>query len=1037
MMVTVFDFQRLMALLLIAECAIADVRPLFKERSLQLGITAQHHQVNFGLSSIAESLGHGACVLDYDNDGWQDLFIVGGSGQTRFYGKKSWWTAPKTSTLYRNINGTGFRDLTTELGLEKASWGMGCVSGDLDNDGYQDILLTTRGKNVLYKNVTGSKFVEITETSGLEGDFWSTGASLADFNGDGLLDIYVSNYIDFEMGARTFEANAGFEKATATSFDPQLYEAQANQLYVNTGNFNFKELALPLGVDNASGRSLGAYWLYADDDDLPDLLVMNDKGSASRLYLNRKTSFIDGREKLGLEVSTRGHSASISDLDNNGFPDIVLSSALGEATQTLMHQTAKERNSYFGLAPQYLDKALGNKVGHSGSISLGEWGIAAADFNNDGWLDLFLASGLSTPDSDAGQVSQAQKNRLLLNGPDQIFKSVPIKGPHYSSRSAVYLDYDNDGDLDLFVGNNNELPQFFINRTNENSTNNWLGIDLVAKGGVATIGSKISVEVNGQTLYRDSFAAQTFLGQSDRRFHIGLKDSRRVEKLQITWPDGELSTIRGLASNQTIVVTQGKKGYRSIEATMRDNPDKNGFGLRPAFRSFEHEYALWLARNPLDDISAKKLSQYYFSSGTSQKQDVLNSLIKHQPIPRADLVGLLKNSLESNDKQTVLLGLKLAQIYELESSVYWMAELLNHSDSELFCAAAGLFEFFFREEEAVPGRKNIGVSPLIRQLEGSDLERLNCSINALSEVQNIQAVQAIGDIVKSSKPDNIRRMAIDALGKVHDQSAGEYLVWISTQDESIEIIAHTIIALARLASNELTTILDKHLSGNYPDADGGPAYSQALAKRILSELANSPVLSRKTITDYIAPILQGDILQNDSSGEPTPLRDKPKIRSLDTSDEALKSAISQNFFGFTEEDVRQVMHEMFSSGGSVDDIIRDLVQGQSILARRVMIEVLYDGDYTAMPIYSYLKAIAGSRNRKVFIERALNSTNIHSQKEALLFIEEYKVLELLQNVKAFVLDVSKPTEIRMAAMKTLLTLDPESAHRYLTESSGL
>ena len=260
--------------------------PVFRDATLSSGLHFIHWQGGQKLEGLDETTGSGACVLDYDNDGWMDLFLVNGSGQSHFYRRTQWWQKPVSSALYRNESDGTFQEVTEGAGLRQTRWGMGCVTGDLDNDGDSDLFLTTLGQNVLYRNNGDGTFTEVTTASGIQGEGWSTSAVLADYDQDGLLDIYVVNYLSYPKGAHTFERDSGFQASARPSFDPTLFNSLPNQLYHNRGGLVFEEVAQSAGVEDASGRGLAALWLDVNQDGYPDLVVSNDKGFPNSLFIN-------------------------------------------------------------------------------------------------------------------------------------------------------------------------------------------------------------------------------------------------------------------------------------------------------------------------------------------------------------------------------------------------------------------------------------------------------------------------------------------------------------------------------------------------------------------------------------------------------------------------------------------------------------------------------------------------------------------------------------------------------------------------------
>ena len=229
-----------------------------------------------------------------------------------FFGKPKWWQQNKNSlSLYINNKDGSFSDHTTLSLLETQTWTMGCATGDVDNDGDKDIVITAIGENQLWKNQGDGKFSQVDNSSGFAGNFWSTSASLIDINRDGLLDIYINNYIDFTTNSLTFEAASGFENTLAENFNAALFNGQANQLFINNGQWQFEEKANEFGIANPQGRSLFSRWLDVNNDQYPDLIIANGKSASNKVFLNQqgqgfKDISVDSRLSFVNHVSAVG-----------------------------------------------------------------------------------------------------------------------------------------------------------------------------------------------------------------------------------------------------------------------------------------------------------------------------------------------------------------------------------------------------------------------------------------------------------------------------------------------------------------------------------------------------------------------------------------------------------------------------------------------------------------------------------------------------------------------------------------------------------
>ncbi|MFZ4701262.1 MAG: FG-GAP repeat domain-containing protein [Candidatus Methylumidiphilus sp.] len=412
--------------------------PVFEDKTLDYGISFVHQQGEEMLGAIDDVLGPGACAFDFDKDGWVDLFLVNGSGQTRYYGKPYWWQGRDGNALLRNIKGKQFEDVTQTAGLSHSFDGMGCVSADFDNDGDSDLLVTNVGGNLLYRNNADGTFTEITKESGITSTHWSTSATVGDFDQDGLLDIYIANYVNFKKGAHTYEPSSQFSGDMPISFQGSYYEPQAKLLYRNVGNLKFIELAQTMNAANPDGRTLGVASADLNNDGWPDLLLANDKGVASNTALvNEKgKGFAIGNASYGINSSSGHRGISLGDIDNDQRMDIVFSSDRTASPLILMNTADSSK--------RYADKARDMGVDAEYFAGLAGWTPGLYDFNNDGWLDLFMANGLLIPDQDVGRIPLGQPKQFWVNTGNRQFKEVSKEtggalSDAQSARGAVSL----------------------------------------------------------------------------------------------------------------------------------------------------------------------------------------------------------------------------------------------------------------------------------------------------------------------------------------------------------------------------------------------------------------------------------------------------------------------------------------------------------------------------------------------------------------------------------------------------------------------
>ena len=874
------------------------VAPIFQQQSLDSGLIFSHLQLTDHLGALTETLGSGGCVLDFDNDGLMDLFLVGGSGHTRFYGKHSWWHRAKGHGLYQNvtekIDQPKFENVSEKSGIVAESWGMGCAAGDLNNDGLDDLLITNKGRNLLYRNNGDGRFVNVSDISGLGETRWSTSAVMVDFDGDGLLDIYITNYIDFEKGAVTFEAARGFKSQKPESFRAELFDAQPNRLYHNQGDFKFIQRAEELGVDNSAGRSLAASWLDVDNDFDPDLLVINDRGSPSRLFLNQGGRFsVAGVEMpldLGVENSAGSHSVIIGDWDNNTELDLVITSSGAQANKVLMSSDS---------GAQYRDISWDSGLAQDSVLNLEGWGGVSADFNNDGFLDLLINHGLTVPDSDSHAISQGQGARLWLNGGDGLF-GVPefqlsspdlnsvgsSQWPLLSGRAVLKADFDNDGDMDVVLLQNNEPSQLMVNRgisklsevfaaaTDISSgpksslprlnTGGWLGVALTDKFGNASgTGASIWLEKGERVFFRSSAEQYGFLTRNDSRFHFGLgldrgdADSSQVDKVRIQWADGQLSEISNVPMNQYISIRQGVSGYEDFKFS----PVELGVAISAEnltlnWRGHPSDYWKWKLRIDSSARPVDEIHQFLSSVSFLERMELYQALLQDGLLDRQQqLVSVAMRALNEPEQSAQVIAINWLKKAELEFSVPSLLRYLSSDSDEVVCAVARAFEFYFREEEAVVIRKYLSLPPLIRLLE-HDSENINiCVLSALRESEHYRAIEPVSRLLYHSSKE-ARIAAIRTLGRLRHIKVEQALLDIlARHDAEVEEKSEVLIALSRLNSMALDGQIGKQLSANWQVTKGNNNSAQAFSKSLallnaVLKNANGVVILDKVLTQF-------------------------------------------------------------------------------------------------------------------------------------------------------------------------------------------
>ena len=547
-----------LALILIEHCcAPFCFSQIFREVAEQAGLKFRHYNGMTGKFYLPEITGSGAAFFDFDNDGDLDVYLVQGTvlePGTKPESTLFPWrgTEPPQGKLFRNDLSAGknarqsFTDVTKQSGIVANGYGMGATVGDINNDGLPDLYLTNLGSNQMYLNKGDGRFADVTKESGTDDPRWSTSASFFDYDRDGWLDLMLVNYADFSV---TNSPNC-FAATTARDYcTPRVFRAPGNRLLHNKGKGVFEDVTVKAGVDKEFGHGLGIVTADFNDDDWIDIYVAND-GDQNQLWINQKNgTFINEALLAGAAVNRNGQTEAgmgvdAGDFDGNGTEDIFVTHLMDE-TNTLYVN--------FGGKVLFEDRTRESGLGMPGRRFTG-FGTLFFDYDNDGWLDLFVANGAVQLLPDLVR----KKDPFPLGQPDQLFRNtgkgsfvevIDEAGPAFqlleAGRGAVFGDVDNDGDTDVLVTNNNGPVRLFINEVG--NRNHWLGLRLVGKGGRDMLGATVEIVVaKDRVLRRRVRTDGSYLAGNDPRVLVGLGTADRVQAVRVRWPDGTREEFKDL-----------------------------------------------------------------------------------------------------------------------------------------------------------------------------------------------------------------------------------------------------------------------------------------------------------------------------------------------------------------------------------------------------------------------------------------------------------------------------------------------------------
>jgi len=546
------------ALLMCAIPVAAQAPPVFTDVTATTGIDFVQRS-SPEKKYIVESMGGGVALLDYDQDGKLDIYFVNSCTVDNYQDPKC-----ARSALYRNLGDWKFADVSEAMGVAYPGWGMGVCVGDADGDGYDDLYVTGLGSNRLYRNAGGKRFEDVTEASKLGGGGWSTGCGFADYDNDGDLDLFVSRYVKVDLtDLPEFGKGKSCQyRGIAVQCGPRGLPGTGDLLFRNNGDGTFAEVSKEAGVEDSKGYfGLGIAWFDYNGDHRLDLFVANDS-NANLFYKNLGNGkFAEVGFPVGLALSEDGSEqgcmgVAVADYNGDGRLDLYVTN-FSEEYNTLYRQE-KDGN--------YSDASFPSKSAPSSLPYVG-WGTAFIDYDNDGWPDLLAVNGHVYPQMETANVGASAKYRqrklLYHNQGDGTFAEVTASGgPALTlprvSRGAAFGDIDSDGDVDVVINDLDGPPM--VLRNDLGSRNRWLQVVLESAGkNRRAIGATVRITAGGHQQAQVVRSGTSYLSQDNFRLHFGLGPATSVETIEVTWPDGSVTTRTAVQANQVLKIEQPKR----------------------------------------------------------------------------------------------------------------------------------------------------------------------------------------------------------------------------------------------------------------------------------------------------------------------------------------------------------------------------------------------------------------------------------------------------------------------------------------------
>ncbi|HUJ31060.1 MAG TPA: CRTAC1 family protein [Candidatus Acidoferrum sp.] len=500
---------------------------------------------------LPESTGAGCGFIDYDNDGWMDVYLVN-SGKCDFYDPKS----PPRNALYKNNRDGTFTDVTESAGVQGGGYGMGVAVGDYDGDGMPDLYVTQYGRSILYHNNGDGTFTDVTEKAGVAAPGWSSSAVWFDYDNDGRLDLFVCRFVDFDKSKNKFCGN----EQTGERFYcvPRVYASTRSWLFHNNGNGTFTDVSLESGIGKVLGKAWGVVATDINNDGLMDLFVANDT-VANFLFLNRGHGRFDevgfdagvaysedGRARSGMGVDS-------ADYDQDGWQDLFVTN-VDQEMYSLYHNN---HDNTFDDAAESMAIARITRL-------MSGWGLKFFDYDNDGNTDLFIANGHPDDKIEEHSYNVSYKEPLLLfHNEGKTLRDVsdtagPIFDQRFAARGLAIGDYDNDGAIDVLIAVNGGAPLLLRNRAALG--NHWLGVRLVGKkANPDAIGTRLTWQAGDLKRSRLKVGGGSYLSAHDPREVLGIGPRTKIDRLEIRWPapSGHTDVFTDLALDRYVTIVEG------------------------------------------------------------------------------------------------------------------------------------------------------------------------------------------------------------------------------------------------------------------------------------------------------------------------------------------------------------------------------------------------------------------------------------------------------------------------------------------------
>ena len=536
---------------------------IFQDISKKAGLTIWRHKMGTPEKSfILEAIGSGVCLLDYDRDGWLDIYLVNGSTYDALNGKAE---PPHAALFHNNHDGT-FTNVANIAGVSNDRWGFGCAVGDYNNDGWPDLYVTNYGHNRLYRNNHDGTFTDVAEQAAVTLGNWSTGASFGDYDGDGRLDLFVPGYVHWDKdnipGSGTKAVSNGFcqFRGVPVMCGPRGLQGEPDHLFHNNGDGTFTDVSVKAGVsDPTHNYGFSSTFVDLNNDGKVDLVVANDS-TPSYLYINKGDgTFEDASFYSGFALNqdareTANMGLAVGDYKNNGLVDLY-TGTFSDDYKPLFENLGK--GNFSEIAPQMGIAEV--------TYPFLTWATEFIDYDNDGWKDIFLANGHVYPQVDKENWGTSYAERPLLFHNEEKgtkFRPMPaVEGTGLAdvipARGAAFGDLFNDGKIDVVINNMDQMPTLLLNVNPDH--NHWVELQLVgnAKGPRDAVGAAVYLTTGDMRQRGDVLSGGSYESSNDQRVHFGLGQATTVNDVEIHWPNGPVEHVKLPSVDRIFMIEEG------------------------------------------------------------------------------------------------------------------------------------------------------------------------------------------------------------------------------------------------------------------------------------------------------------------------------------------------------------------------------------------------------------------------------------------------------------------------------------------------